>query len=443
MSILDIYKSILAFSGQVVDSEGCVSIEFDDKRRPTLINGKRLVLPTQDQLQTADPEKKIIFHPLSENIMRGESDVIADLRQTINVRLNYTFSIIAQCLLSLIGSPEQHKLLTPDQTELLLAVQDVDKTTVNHFMGLMMAGTKKFPDRLFLNIYLKRGGSLHGKRHARVGIVNFPAYELLLKDQKEIHGVKLRVKDQKAFKQLYEYIFPGIDVKEQYCYASDSNVAPFLDTLMRTASILANPLNELLEKFSDFIPDGSRLVFDSDWLDAFENLNSLSREIHSIPMQSGNEGQSASEEVSTPSQTPLMAPAAYLPPTYPQPGYPPQMAPAALPRPEIKKTRRGIDFQSLKQADPSLVMAPNPLANQLNQQWMMQQMQQQPVMQPGYMPVGYGQAYPQPSYPVAGYPQAAYPQAPYPVAGYPQMAYPQQPMYSTAPFSPQGFSSPV
>ena len=375
--LIQLYKSILRYSGIDADSDGYISAIVDDRREPTLLGGARMVLPLEQHLRNPNPKEKVIFHPLSENILRGESEIITKLREIINVRLNFTFAIIAQNLLSLIASPEEHKKLNPDQTELLIAVKDVDTTTVNNFVTLMVEGIKTQASKMFMNIYIKRGGSIGTKRYARVGIYSFNLYEELQKDSNEILGVKLRVKDKEAYKQLYNFILPQLatDVTA-YNRGSDSQLAPFLDCLMKTSVSIASRFNDILDEFGDFIDQAERLVFDADWVETFENLGVMESEVRRIPAQAGNEGSvvTQAQEPTRPAlpvaqitqpQVQHHQPAVYQPAYQQQPQQPMQ--------PPIKQTGHGLDWRSVQAANPAMAMSGNPMAPFIQQQQMYQQ----------------------------------------------------------------------
>lgn len=398
MNLIDTYKSILNFASMEADDDGFVYASIAGTKTPALLDGRRIVLPLSQHLR--NPDEKQIFHPLSENIVRGsESEVITKLKENINIKLNYTFGIIGKSLLSLASSPELHQQLDPDQSDALIALKDADANMVKNFTLLMTSGSKKQFDRLFTNIYLKKGGTVRSKRYSRAGIVVFPVYNMLQKPDNNLFGVKLRVKDKETFKSLYQFVFPGIDVEEAYNYGSDSNIAPYLDCLLKTAANLAGRLNDILDTYKDYIEDADQLVFDSDWLPMFDNLEVLVPEIRHIPMQAGNEGRDrVQEQEPEPAPAPLMAPSA-PPPMQPMPGMPyphPNMMPGMnpyqqmppmpnmgyqQPKPEVKTTKRGLDFQSMKMANPMLGSTPNPLQNQLAMQQYQQAIRQQQMYQ--------------------------------------------------------------
>lgn len=337
--LISIYKAILDFCGLEADKEGYISTKLDDHQEPTMVNGKRLVLPLQEQLRSANNTEKQMFHPLNENTLRGESEVITKLKDVINVRLNFTFGVVVQSLLNLVASPEFHKKLDPDQTELMIAVKEADDKLVTNFTKIMVAGVKADATKIFTNIYLKRGGSLNGRRYARVGIVTFPFYMELCKDSDKLFGVKVRPKDKESMKQVMKFIFSGIEEPNFYSFGSDSPTAPNLEALLQSAALIASRFNDIIEQFKDFIDGAEKLVFASDWMEDFENLEGLAPLIRRIPMQAGNEG--VVEGATTPE-----LPVATQQPQWTQPT---QVQQPQKP-PEVKKTKRGLDFNSIVQA---------------------------------------------------------------------------------------------
>lgn len=374
INIIDFYKSILDCGNLTTDKDGFVSVK--ESNSPVLVTGKQLVLPIEKQLTSGNWSEKIVFHPLSENILRGESDVITKLRLVFNIRLNYTFAAISQELLAIVASTVEHKNLNPQQNEILSAISEVDNTTLENFNKITMAAIGEGPDRAFINIFLKRGGLIHGKKHSRVGIVTFPFYEELKKEDQEVFfGVKLRVKDKLVFKQLYEYILPNLDVVENYNFGSDSNIAPFLHSLMGAVMNIGSKFNDVLELFSKEIDSSELLVFSDEWVSTFDVLPELIYQIRLIPMQQGNDGSVKLVENQTGVTQPqpvVQQPSQTLPyqnpqftqqqpqPVYnqPQPHQPWMPQPISHPQqqqaPGLVVTRDGLDFNSVLRANPQV-----------------------------------------------------------------------------------------
>lgn len=375
--IIPLYKNILDFASMQADEKGYVNLVLSDTPTPAVIEEARLVIPISEQLKNLNPnEKKIFFHPLMEDIMKGESEVIKYLKKVINVKLNITLGSLFQNLLHIAASPEYHGKFNPDQTELLMKVKGCDEKSVNNFMSVLREGAKEKPDSFLVNIFLKKGGSVSGKKYSRAGIVVFPYFQELLKDNKG----KLRVKDVETYIQLFKYMLPEIDQEEGYNCGSSSRIAPFLDALMKTAGLMATRLNDVTELFKDYIPDHEKLLFNSDWYEDFQNLDLLESEIRRIPKQSSDVVQEEPVEDIRASAASYVAGGTRIP-VAPSTS---RGAPAPEARVEeqspIVHTNRGIDFES-SMRNLSRIRSPYPVQQPYQQPYQPQPQFQQPQVQ--------------------------------------------------------------
>lgn len=293
MNLIDLYKSLLKTANLTSTDDGCISMTLAKSSQPAMVKGKRLVLPLQTHLANPNKSEIVIFHPLSEHISRGESDVLEKFRSALTIRLNYTIGILGFQLLQIAASVGEHAKLSPDQSEFLSKVKFADEKTLDTFTKVMAAMPATQTAKSFISIYLKRGAMLMDKKYPRAGIVSFPLYKELKTNEKDVFGVKVRVKDRETLINLLEYIFPQIDTENAYSYGSTSEIAPFLHALMQSVLKLASPLNDLLTLFQDKMDGAEDLLFEDGWVETFENLNVMLPEIRKIPMQSGNEGVSA------------------------------------------------------------------------------------------------------------------------------------------------------
>lgn len=454
MELLDIYKSILKFAGLEADAQGYVRLMGDDSKDQFLVNGKALVLPTDEQLQTMNTAQKMAFHPLAESTIRGESLVIQKLKDAINTNLGLRFGYLGQELIRIVSSPAIQQRLTPEQTEVIIRIKDADETTIVNWNNTLRQLVLKRPTRGFLNVFLRRGGDYRGEKYARVGITTFPYYKELATGEQDV--AKIRKKDIPTFMQIHQAIFPEIDIDEAYNYGFRGQVAPFLCTLLITSAKLAFRINEMVDLFKDYFEDADMIRSDVSWLSSIENADSLGPLIRRIPLQEGNDGSleltqqpQTTAAVATPAPAapvavpvpvqqapvapmqppPMMAPPMLDPWGRPmQPPPPMAPAPVAPPLPSDMYTSRGLNFKAAMAANPAIAYGPNTLAPQLDAKARADQMQawqhaQMQAMQQGYPPQGYPQTMVPPGYPQQGYPQQGYPQ-PMP-QGYPQQGYPQ------------------
>lgn len=333
MKLLDIYKSMMQTAGLFVTEDHLVSCRLtDDVVLPVTIKGKRVALPSSTILARPDKSDIIIFHPLMESVRPGESEVLEKYRKLLMMRFNEVAGVIGLKLLNISASIAEHQNLSPDQSEFLTKVKDVDDKTIATFEKVLDAMPAEQVAKRILTLFLKKTGSVAGKRYKRVGVVSFPLYDELKKaptvtvkpavkkgdkDTKtteyDIYGVKCRAKDRDAILALMEYIFPNIQETGSYNRGSDSDVASNIDALMQASLAVIDALNSVTETFSDVFnknEDASSLLIDCEWQEAFMNLGALLNEIRSVPMQAGNEG--STEDDNRPQlQQQQGAPAAY------------------------------------------------------------------------------------------------------------------------------------
>lgn len=450
--ILSIYKSILKFAGLEADSQGFIRLVGDDSKDQFLVNGKALVLPTDEQLRKMDTSQKMVFHPLAESTIRGESPVIQKLKDTINTNLGLRFGYLGQELIRIVSSTAIQQRLNPEQAEVIIRIRDADDTSIVNWNGVLRQLVVKRPTRGFLNVFLRRGGDYQGQKYSRVGITTFPFYKELQAGEQDV--AKIRKKDIPTFIQIHQAIFPEIDVDEAYNFGFRGQVAPFLCTLLITAAKLAFRMNEMVDMFKDYFEDADMIRSDVSWLSAIENADDLTALIRRIPLQEGNDGsliptesvQTASSPAAIPTNQAVPTPPVPVPQA-PAPVAPPQQAwqapqpqaqwqapqPAQAPAQSDMYTSRGLNFKAVMATNPAVAYGPNTLAPQLDAKARAEQMQawqqaQMQAMQAGQqMPPGY---YP-PNMPPQMYPQGM-PQ------GYPQ-GYPQQ----MPPGYPPGYGAPM
>lgn len=438
--LIKLYENILDYCSMTPDKSGKVNISFvfednkDGEVTPATLENRQLVMPVDEQFKAYDPDKVIIFHPLQEFVNRGESEVVKALRYQLNVRINYTTLVVAGALLELIGSPAQHKNLTPEQRELLIEVPSGDMTTAARFMEFVVKRFSDASSRFFSNIYLKKAGTYQGQKHARVGVVQFPFYELL-----ETVDFKFKKNDDQTFKSLLAFMFPGsLDDPEAYNSFSDHRDAPWLDCLLKTSYTLSQRLNELLRLYRPYIEDADKYIFNENWVDELDNIEAYRAEIRRIPSQKGNEGTietpgepekstlNVSRALPAPvERTPVPQPPVQVGPPVVQmpqvyPGYDaygrplmPQMMPQMQEPPGLKLTENGkLDFASVERTNPMVAAAG--LVSTPITQWHQQQMGggRPQVDQFGRpIPTGYPQQLPPPMIDQYGRPvQPGYPQ---------------------------------
>ena len=315
-ALCKLYSDILKLGGCVSDEKGNIFINLGtDQNVPLTVDGKRLLLPTEENLKSNDTNT-LIFHPLAKSIIKQESPIIIRLRKAINIRLNTVTALLARCFLEIMSSTDKHKNLQPEQLDLVTKLSNIDAKALDVFVKKFISGAGVIPDKNFIFIFIKRRAIIKElndkgvdveKIYSRGGIVSFPFYEKLNEDSDN-----LRVKDKKAFKDIFEYIFTDINHTDFYNQGSSSRQAPTLLALLKTAVNIASILNDHIEKFKNFIPDYEDLLFDLDFYEFFNRDDSeaiLEKLVISVPPQHDSGGIIAdtvkSIETKTPEQTKL------------------------------------------------------------------------------------------------------------------------------------------
>lgn len=415
MKLISLYKAILELGGMSADKEGLISGQLpgsSEQARPVTIKGKRLVLPTQKQLTNSDWSDRMVFHPLYENVLRGESQVIEKLRVLITTRINLTISVLGAALLEIAGNTEEHKKLNPDQSMFLAKVRMLDKNTLEGWEQLVKSLDLTDGKQNFIHVFLKRSGVVAGKKHARVGVVTFPVMKALIEEDKVFNYKPRNKAHREVFKNLLEFIFSDILTDGAYNAGSDSTIAPYTDAMLRTFLKVIAPINDVIDLFSSVRPEIADLKFNSDWVEELDKLESYHVDIRSIPMQPGNEGTSlvkgiapTQAEVAQPTATvqtaevarpaaPVHAPVIppvpsalpFNPPHQPVPGYVPnqnwmqQQQPFQHQQPVqtgVIHTPNGADFNSILNSNPALAASVANVNMMSPQQMMMMQQQRQ------------------------------------------------------------------
>lgn len=387
--VVGFYQQLISNAGMVSSEEGHISTQLASgaSKEPTLVKGKRLVLPTPAQLRSASAENSIIFHPLSENLLRGESDVMAVFRAHLNKKLNFALAYFTISLMDLAIASDKHPKLSPDQSLYLSVVKHADENTMKVLKEITAKMMVDDTENSFIHMYIKRGGIMAGKKHSRVCVTSFPLYEELAKEpepRKPITflGVKLRKVDRECLLGLLQFVLPNIAEQQAYWGSSNSQIAPTLDAVMRSVATIGSRINDVAVMYSDYIEDVDSITYNLDHLTVLDSLDSIIADIRMIPMQLGNEG-------SVPSTAKTSAPTITVESVPVTKGPAVETSPFLASKPPIGQVSAG-------EYVPPAAVTPTPQVTQSPYQ---------PVQQPTYQPPW------QPA--PAQYPQAPYQQAPY------------------------------
>lgn len=299
-SLIELYKSIQASVGMVSDSEGFVStiLPGGDTPKPLLVDSRRVVLPTENQLKQSDWSGRIGFHPLLQSATGGESKVLEKFRERMNAYADFMLGMLFVDLAQLGLKKDIHKDLSPEQATYLGPFSDSDAKFVKLLTDLVSTKRVSKKNAEFIRFSVIKGRVWQGQKRTRVAVCHFPLYELLPKDNKpaEVAGHKLRIADVKMLRSMYEFLFPGIREPGFYEVGSDSKIAPSLESLMTLYGKYTEVQNQAVAILEPVINSSTALLITNDWRDDFTDISPLLPEIRRIPWLEGN---TASERVAT------------------------------------------------------------------------------------------------------------------------------------------------
>ena len=281
--------------------------------KPCELSGKRLILPTVENLQRSNDNEHIFFHPLSENIARGDSAVYKWLKVAVTLRINCAIAGLADILIHVAGDKQLEGKLKSSQLDLVKALPKVnEKMIVNLVSSTINMDLDK---NMFYTVYNKRNGKIAANSYNRVAVARFPLLEQLNDVEKSPYwsAVKgLRKADVQAYQSLFQYIIPNWNIDNQYSGFSDSMEAPGFHALCTAFVAIMSRLNELCNLFADVADTRSIACSDLHVIDqALGNLQRYANVITPLPGNTGDvaENNQAVDQLQT---QPLGVPPANL-----------------------------------------------------------------------------------------------------------------------------------
>lgn len=289
--ILDYYLIMLAIGWCEADEDGNISLVQGDEKFPATISGKRVVLPTRDQMKNKDWEHRIGFHPLRESFNNGISEILSNMRDLFVQRLNTTTAYLMQELIDIGRNTEGQKDRTAEQNQVLNALTKCSDTTASSFNSLQKKTRGGSDTDQFVSLFIKKGGMVRGSTYGRAAIVTFPIYQKLVAGEEKINGVKILAKDRDMLMKLFKFIFPSIDEVDGYNVGVNSKNAPWMEALMRGTIKVATDLVNVSEPYLPIVQIPYLLQFPEqmhEWITIFDDKDLTQRLADSIPNLTGN-----------------------------------------------------------------------------------------------------------------------------------------------------------
>lgn len=387
------YMGILSAMGVKVNTDGSLTQTIGGVEQQLLVKDKPLTIPLDDVVKNYTDEI-VLFHPLSENIMLGESPVLQQLRVIAMNHLTEQINKMVEVILKIAIDPETTKEMSPSQVDLLRCANGADANTLKNWQAVVRRTNTENPHTRVVSLFLKRGGELGGRSYKRVCVVNFDLYEKLTETDNKLQGfgVKLRKTDIQVLTRIFETIFPRIDEQDSYSIGSDSLIAPYFDALIRGFRSVNGALNLIGKQLKKPIKSitGESYEGKDDYLKSFEDLTVWRDVLPVMPLNDGDRNDRRQEVPPEPVQQPQVVQQQQPQPSpfYQQPAQPVQQPVYQQPQPVQQPT-----YQQPQQTAPVNVANSYP---SLNQQMQQQAMMQQAMMQQAMMG---GQMMPPPGFP--------------------------------------------
>ncbi|MNP89048.1 hypothetical protein D3C85_14440 [compost metagenome] len=268
-----------------------------DDTSPFTIHGKRVVLPTTENLRSPE-DNTIVYHPLSENITRSESDVLKALRDTIMYQLTMRSVTLIDELGRVAATASEHKRLDAASQKYLRKLGDLDERAYE-FLHKAIIRVGPEPEKRLISISLRKGKQADGV--LRQASFKFPVLDSIINESPDLLGVKYPSKKARAvIRTLFEVVLGDGDVRASFDYGSKNLSAPYFDALMNAFFNMATHLNQVIETHRKLLGkavdrDGNvldrdmadDLLFDLSWYTGMSDLAEMRK---LVPPQEGNEG---------------------------------------------------------------------------------------------------------------------------------------------------------
>lgn len=288
--------SFLTDLGLTVDSNDYVRFG-DDARSPILVEGRRLVLPT-DTHRRNPSDDNIIFHPLSENTVAELSIVTKELLRLGAINLNIFFATHAVELIRVATDKGRQTGLSGDQIDLIAKLSNVKTDNDKEGAAFIKAAenfifgqASKNQTSAFIQLGLTRGRVYRGEKRHRAGEVFFPMYEELLLDETKTRKdskFDLQKDVLRTLIEVHEALFPAVGEAEAYGYAeiTNRNIAPFFTTFALTYAQLGAEFKARQKVLNGLVQfsvqdEAPRL----DWVNDLHNTDLLRKWANVIPDQ--------------------------------------------------------------------------------------------------------------------------------------------------------------
>ena len=310
MKLLEFYKDVLTSAGLLVDEEGNIKLKVNaDSTINIMANGKPLVLPTKNQINSMTEvvdgkvlTTKVLFNPLKEDMVKGESEGLKRLIKIYDARLAELYYTLVDLLLILGADKELQKKASLKVMTIMGNLKDaktqnvtnvIDDGTVERWAKISAASLKAPATKGALHLYSKKAGKIDNVVYNRIAVLTSPLKKIIDKlDNKEpLLGVKVRRKDVNVFRIMYETLMPNInDNTNDYLFGSNDEDSPGFISVCKMYSTVGGRLLDLINELK-FIDDdiGTKFNYEiKDLTEMLDNIQMFKQDVKFIPSDADN-----------------------------------------------------------------------------------------------------------------------------------------------------------
>ena len=330
-SLIEFYTEVLLSLGLVVDDEGFIYIKGSSKNVLLMSNGKPMVLPTENHLETLldkDEDgkfviKKIPFNVLNENSIKGDSASLTKVKTIVENRIAFGISVAGSLLLQLASNNElQRKYGNITLNKFLGELNSVKKPNMKTIVDEKMieSWSKIYSDsgnskEKIVSVFLKKQGKYDNTTYNRLAVMDSPIYLSLLsmdKNNDTLCGVRLRNKDMDVFKLILEFLLPQMDKNNLINIGSKDNTSPGFIALFTLYIDVSEKILKVIEDLKELDKDYYDTAYYSISItkDMLTQLGVYASELRKVPNDSELQME-VTKKVTQPTQQPVHTSQAY------------------------------------------------------------------------------------------------------------------------------------
>lgn len=281
------YLSILDYAGLKYNHNEHKIENKNEEYGEFKVNGKYVALPYDEVLRNLSLEREI-FHPLRENYLDPETNLMLIYRKRLELEINTKLCTLITNLITAASNPE--KIKNPDLVHILADIKSVNMQSLENFLKIIKKSIEEREEHYIYDTYIKRTGEIKGVLYACIGKIDFSLYKDIVKSLNDqsysLYNVKLRKMDLLCYSSLFESIFPNISDEDLYSVGVDNKLFRYLETLLLLNRLVSSRINEvslMLKNVEIEDLDYEFSISDHTWYDLLNDIRDMEREIKLIP----------------------------------------------------------------------------------------------------------------------------------------------------------------